>query len=95
MFDTPEGLASTAQRNVTTTPTQALLMFNSPFLLGQAKAFVERLEREQAADPIDRAYQLALGRGVSLEEKTQAESFIQEQARRRPAWSPKASNTKA
>src|SRR5205823_1504749 len=41
VFDTPEGLASTAQRNVTTTPTQALLMFNSPFLLGQAKAFVE------------------------------------------------------
>jgi cytochrome c553 len=84
VFDTPEGFASTAQRNVTTTPTQALLMFNSPFLLGEAKAFADRLQREGNADPIDRAYHLALGRGVSSEERAHAEDFIHEQTRRIP-----------
>jgi hypothetical protein len=82
VFDAPEGLASTAQRNVTTTPTQALLMFNSPFLLDQAKSFAARVQRESAADAIDRAYQLALGRKASLEEKQQAEAFVQDQASR-------------
>ncbi|HWY88363.1 MAG TPA: DUF1553 domain-containing protein, partial [Gemmataceae bacterium] len=82
VFDTPEGFTSTAQRNVTTTPTQALLMFNSPFMLAQAKAFADRLERDNAADPIERAYRLALGRGASPEEKAQAEVFMEEQARR-------------
>jgi hypothetical protein len=84
VFDTPEGFASTAQRNVTTTPTQALLMFNSSFLLGEAKAFAERLQRDGAADPIDQAYHLALGRGISSEEKAQAEDFIRDQMRRIP-----------
>jgi len=79
VFDAPEGFTSTAQRNVTTTPTQALLMFNSPFMLGQAKAFADRVEREQSADNIDRAYFLALGRKAGRDEKAQAENFIREQ----------------
>ena len=82
VFDAPEGLNSTALRNVTTTPPQALLMFNSPFMLGQAKAFAARLEREKTEDPIERAYRLAFGRGASREEKVQAEAFIREQMER-------------
>lgn len=83
-FDTPEGFTSMAQRNVTTTPTQALLMVNSPFMLGQARAFAARLHGVKTADPIDRAYRLALGRGATPEEKAQAEMFLQEQMRRIP-----------
>ncbi len=82
VFDAPEGFTSTAQRNVTTTPTQALLMFNSSFMLAQAKAFADRLERERPADAIDRAYQLAFGRTVTSEERAHAEEFLQEQTRR-------------
>ena len=82
VFDLPEGFTSTAQRNVTTTPTQALLMFNSPFMLGQAKAFAERLEREKTANPIDRAYRLALGRPATAEEQKQSQAFLDEQAAR-------------
>jgi hypothetical protein len=36
LFDAPESFTSTSQRNVTTTPMQALLMVNSPFMLRQA-----------------------------------------------------------
>ncbi len=82
VFDAPEGIVSTAQRNVTTTPTQALLMFNSPFMLGQAKAFADRLEREQAVDPIERAYQLTMGRSATREERAQAAAFMEAQMRR-------------
>ncbi len=82
VFDAPEGINSTAQRNVTTTPPQALLMFNSPFMVGQAKAFVARLEREKSDDPIERAYRLAFGRSATREEKTHAEAFLREQMSR-------------
>ena len=82
VFDAPEGLSSTALRNVTTTPPQALLLFNSPFMLGQAKAFADRLDREKSEDTIERAYRLAFGRGATRAEKVQAEAFIQEQMAR-------------
>jgi hypothetical protein len=80
VFDAPEGFTSAAQRNVTTTPTQALLMFNGPFMLGQAKAFADRLAGEK--DAVDRAYRLALGRSATPDEGAQAERFLQEQMRR-------------
>ena len=84
VFDTPEGFTSTAQRNVTTTPTQALLMFNSPFMLAQAKrAFAD--PAGAATTPPTRSsvpHRLALGRGASSEEKARAEVFIEQQARR-------------
>ncbi len=79
VFDAPEGFTSTAQRNVTTTPTQALLMFNSPFMLAQAKAFADRLEQEKSPDAVERAYRLALGRAPTRAEKNLADAFLREQ----------------
>ena len=82
VFDSPEAFTSTAQRNVTTTPTQALLMFNSPFLLAQAKALADRLEKEKNADFADRAFRLVLGRAIRADERTQVEAFLREQTER-------------
>src|SRR5262249_34828712 len=84
VFDTPEGFVSTAQRNVTTTPTQALLLFNSNFMLQQAQAFADRLVREGSSDTerVDRAFRLALGRAPTADERRQMLAFLEEQARR-------------
>ncbi|MCI0638061.1 MAG: PSD1 and planctomycete cytochrome C domain-containing protein [Gemmataceae bacterium] len=82
VFDSPEGFTSTALRNVTTTPTQALLMLNSPFMQEQAKAFAERVLGEKQGDPITRAYRLAFGRTPSDAEVKQATAFVEEQCRR-------------
>jgi hypothetical protein len=84
VFDPPETFTSTAQRNVTTTPTQALLMLNSPFMQQQAQAFAARLVKQARsdADRIDSAFTLAFGRAPSATQRELAQSFITEQARR-------------
>lgn len=64
-FDCPDAGQSTARRRESTTPIQALNLFNSTFTLHQSKVFAERVLKEAGADPaqqIRRAYQLALGR---------------------------------
>jgi hypothetical protein len=42
-FDGAESFVSSSERNVTTTPTQSLLMINSQTLLARAQAFADRL----------------------------------------------------
>jgi hypothetical protein len=83
-FDAPEGFASTAQRNVTTTPTQALLLINSSFMLQQAQAFAERLRREKSDDAarLDRAFRLAFGRPPTDAERKGGLAFLDQQAKR-------------
>jgi hypothetical protein len=85
-FDAPEGFASTAQRNVTTTPTQALLMFNSATLLQRAKALAGRLQQLGLPDPdrVGEAYRLAFGRKPTDEEQAAGMRFLREQAGRIP-----------
>ncbi len=83
VFDSPEGFNSTAERNVTTTPTQSLLMLNSPAMLKRAEAFAARLLRESSADEsrrISEAYRLALGRAPSPSEHEAALAFLDRQA---------------
>jgi hypothetical protein len=83
VFDAPEGFASTAQRNVTTTPTQSLLMINSRWTLARANAFASRLTKSQPSDEsalIRDAFRLAFGRNPSPAEIKSAANFIQEQA---------------
>lgn len=45
VFDAPRGLESIAQRNSTTTSTQALLMFNGEWALGRAKVMAARMKK--------------------------------------------------
>ena len=64
-FDCPDAGQSTARRRESTTPIQALNLFNSRFTLEQSEAFASRVKHEAGADlsrQIRRAYQLALGR---------------------------------
>jgi len=90
VFDAPEGFASTAQRNVTTTPTQALLMFNSQTLLQRAKVMAARLPTEGLSDKerVGIAYRLTFGRGPTSAEQAASVRFLEEQSRRIPPPRP-------
>ena len=70
-FDCPDAGQSTAIRRASTTPIQALNLFNSRFTLAQAEAFASRVKNEVGDDPakqIKRAYQLALARAPTADE---------------------------
>jgi hypothetical protein len=85
VFDGAEGFQSTAQRNVTTTPTQALLMINSNSMLERAAALAARLEREfpqDTAKQIDTAFRLTYGRKATSTESSSALQFLEEQSKR-------------
>ena len=70
-FDCPDAGQSTAARTTSTTPIQALNLFNSRFTLDQSEAFASRVKKEAGenmARQIQRAYQLALTREPTAEE---------------------------
>ena len=79
-FDCPDAGQSTARRIESTTPIQALNLFNSPFTLDQAAAFAERVKSETGNNQtaqIHRAYQLALSRNATPEELADALPLIE------------------
>ena len=74
-FDCPDAGQSTARRRASTTPIQALNLFNSRFTLETAAALAARVQREAGDDPlrqIARAYELALSRTPTAEELREA-----------------------
>ena len=84
VFDQPEGFFSTSQRNVTTTPTQSLLMINSKWTLERAKAFAARLRRENSTEEkeiLTDAFRLCYGRDPSPSVLEAARKFIEQQAK--------------
>jgi hypothetical protein len=100
VFDTPDGYFSVSERNVTTTPTQALLMINGPWMLARARAMARRVQREAGSDEqqlAERAYQLAFGRIAEAEEIARATEFLRRQAAKvqRPKREPLKPKTKA
>jgi hypothetical protein len=65
VFDLPEQNITAGARNVSTVPTQALMLLNDPFVLRQAQMFADRVTKEAGVDParqIDLAYRIALTR---------------------------------
>jgi hypothetical protein len=80
LFDGADPNSSTAQRGVTTVPTQALFFLNNPFVHEQAGRFADRLlaETEDEGRRIDRAYRLALGRTPTEEERRDAADYLRE-----------------
>jgi len=69
-LDAADASQLTAVRNESTTPLQALVLLNNPFVLRQCEHLAARLER-LAPDPdrrIVRAYELVYGRCPSTEE---------------------------
>ena len=78
-FDCPDAGQSTAVRRSSTTPIQALNLFNSRFTLETAAAFAARVQKEAGVDvtkQITRAYQLALNRAPSTVEVQDAASEV-------------------
>jgi hypothetical protein len=80
-FDCPDAGQSTAHRRESTTPIQALNLFNSQFTADQSAALAARVKTEMGDDAtpqIRRAYQLAFSRDPSAGELSEAASVVRE-----------------
>lgn len=75
-FDCPDGGQSAPRRRESTTPIQALNLFNSRFVLDASQAFADRVARDVGASDtaaqVVRAYELALSRQPTAEELADA-----------------------
>jgi mono/diheme cytochrome c family protein len=82
VFDCPDPSTTTPKRLTTTTPLQALGLWNNSFVLRMSDRFAERLKREAGDDvrrQIELAYQLAFVRPPRADEVRQSVSFVREQ----------------
>ena len=79
-FDAPECAFSTPRRDNTTTPLQALSLWNHSFTLDMADYFAERLQNDEAEIPsqVGRAFLLAFSRPAEAAEQQAAQSLIAE-----------------
>ncbi len=80
-FDCPDAGQSTARRVESTTPIQALNLFNSRFVLDQADALAARVQKEAGdgiAEQITRAFHLALSREPTAEELKEIEPVVRQ-----------------
>ena len=80
-FDCPDAGQSSPRRSQSTTPIQALNLFNSLFTIEEAAAFANRIESEAGSDrrqQIECAYILAFGRSPDVEELADAMSIAAE-----------------
>ncbi|MEQ1859257.1 MAG: PSD1 and planctomycete cytochrome C domain-containing protein [Chthoniobacteraceae bacterium] len=80
-FDCPDAGQSTARRRESTTPIQALNLFNSRFTLEQADAFAARVKADagnDVAQQIRRAWRLALNRDPAASELEDAAPIVRE-----------------
>ena len=82
-FDCPDAGQSTPRRRQSTTPIQALNLFNSRFTIEEAEAFATRVkadagENADHAKLIQRVYQLALGRDPERGEIHEAKAVVRD-----------------
>ena len=79
-FDCPDAGQSTPRRRESTTPLQALNLFNSRFTIEQATAFAARVRAEtgNVTSQVRLAYRLAFSREPAVEELREAESAVRE-----------------
>ena len=80
-FDCPDGGQSTARRIESTTPIQALNLFNSRVTIDQADAFADRVQKDVGDDvtaQIHRCYEIALSRIPTDNEMADAEPIVRE-----------------
>jgi hypothetical protein len=78
LFDGADPNASTAERLVTTVPTQALFFLNDPFLHAKAEKWADRLLALSSDETrrIELAWRTALGRSPTELERTEAAEFL-------------------
>jgi cytochrome c553 len=80
VFDLPDRILGTGERNVTTTPGQSLLLINGEWGLARSAAFARRLQREIAGSDdskVRHAYRLAYARDPSAAELERGVEFLQ------------------
>lgn len=78
-FDLPDGVTPKGKRNLTTLPTQALYLINSPFVVAQSQRFATRLLDDSALDDEGRvrvAWRRALNRAPSDGEITRSVKLV-------------------
>ncbi len=80
LFDFPDPVASSAQREPTITPLQQLFVLNSPFFETQSRALVERVIREQpaAAERTTLLYRRLFQRTATDREVQLGSQFVQQ-----------------
>ncbi len=79
LFDSPEAIQSIGERQVTTVPTQALALMNSPFVRKQAELLAKRVRPSAVVElpaAVESAYRTAFGRKPTVEEKDRAAAFV-------------------
>ena len=79
VFDCPDAATSVPKRSRSTTPLQALNLFNSPFMLQQSQLLANRLQQDCGDDQtnqITRAFWLCCGRKPDSDELNDASDFI-------------------
>lgn len=81
IFDCPDGSQVTPKRGRSTTPLQALNLFNSRFVIQQAEMLAERLAVEAVTDEsrVGLAYELCFGRLAEASEVAEGLEFIAQQ----------------
>lgn len=81
-FDGVDNFTSTADRNVTTTPTQALLMINGPFAVTRAAKLAEQITRDESGMPrtpkqvVDSIFESILRRAPTVAEQSRFAEWI-------------------
>jgi hypothetical protein len=80
LFDGPDPNASTAKRDVTTVPTQALYFMNDPFVHARAGRFAARIlaAASDDHDRLDFACRQLFGRAASADEQADAAAFLRD-----------------
>ena len=81
LFDFPDPNTVKGSRDVTTVPTQALFLMNSPFLIKQSNAAARALLRDSEHSDTERIRSFllkALGRPASSEDIAQATAFLRD-----------------
>jgi hypothetical protein len=79
VFDLPDQNLTCSRRNVSTVPTQALMLLNDDFVLRQAQLFAERIREAAPGDPrgqVRTAYEIALSRPPTDDEMRLAIDFL-------------------
>jgi Protein of unknown function (DUF1553) len=80
VFDFPEPSETKGRREVTTVPTQALFLMNSPFVIEQARRAAEKLLAGGAtgeAERVGRVYREVLGRAPAADEVKRSLEFVE------------------
>jgi hypothetical protein len=78
-FDFPSPSASSAQRDQTTVPQQALFLMNNPFPIDAARRLLQRPDvaaEMELAKKVDRLYRLLYARPATAEEVTFAQEYL-------------------